>query len=422
MRKMFKYRIYLKKAIEQKLCWTLTRCRELYNAALSERKDAYKYAGQSRSYYDQQNDLPEIKAEIRPEYQEIGAHVLQDVLKRLDKAFQNFFRRIKEGQKPGYPRFQGRNRYDSFTYPDGAGWKLATQKRPPEKKGMVRANLNLSKIGTVKLHLHRNIVGTIKTLTIKREGEHWYAILSCEIEKPETLPNSYEDVGIDLGVTHFAALSDGTFIESSRHYRLAENKLKKVQGALARKKRGSHRRKKAVQAIAKVHRKVRNQRTDFAHKASRQLVNRYQVIVFEDLKTANLVRRPKPKRDEETGQYVPNGAAAKAGLNKSIMDAGWSQFVEMCTYKAAWAGRTLLKVSPKYTSQICPNCGTLRKKTLEERWHSCACGCELDRDTASAKVILDVGHQTFLGGTRPTSATASKPLPFGRGASQRTQT
>jgi IS605 OrfB family transposase len=406
MRKTYKYRLSPTKATEEKLFFVLKHCRELYNAALSERRDAYKYARKSISYYDQQNDLPEIKAEIRPEYQEIAAHVLQDVLKRLDKAFQNFFRRVKAGQTPGYPRFQGRDRSNSFTYPDGAGWKLTMRKRPPEKKGMVRVNLNLSKIGTVKLHLHRDIVGTIKTLTIKREGEHWYAVFSCEIEKPEALPISSEDVGIDLGVTHFAALSDGTFIEAPRHYRVAEKQLKKAQGALARKKRGSHRRKKAVQAVAKVHRKVRNQRADFAHKASRQLVNRYQVIVFEDLQTANLIRRPKPKRDEETGQYLPNGAAAKAGLNKSITDAGWSQFVERCTYKAAWAGRTLLQVSPRYTSQMCPNCGTLRKKTLEERWHSCACGCELDRDTASAKVILDVGHKHFLGGTRPTSVTA----------------
>src|SRR5712692_3184701 len=153
MRKTFKYRIYPKKETEQKLYWTLTRYRELYNAALSERKDAYTYAGKSISYYDQQNDLPEIKAEIREEYQDIAAHVLQDVLRRLDRAFQNFFRRIENAEKPGYPRFQGRNRYDSFTYPDGAGWKLDTMKRPADKKGMVRVNLRLTKIGTVKLHL-----------------------------------------------------------------------------------------------------------------------------------------------------------------------------------------------------------------------------------------------------------------------------
>lgn len=402
IRKAYKYRLSLNNATEQKLFFVLNRCRELYNAALSERRDAYKYAHKSVMYVQQQNDLPEIKREIRPEYQDIAAHVLQDVLKRLDKAFQNFFRRVKQGQTPGYPRFQGSNRYTSFTYPDQAGWKLATQKRPPEKKGMVCVNLKLSKIGTIKLHLHRDIVGTIKTLTIKREGEHWYAVVSCEMSAPETLPTSYEDVGIDLGVTHFAALSTGAFIDHPRQYRKAEKKLKRLQEALARKRRGSHRHKKAIQAVGRAHRKVRNQRADFAHKASRQLVNRYQVLVFEDLQVANLVKRPKPKQDEATGAYLPNGAAAKAGLNKSITDAGWSQFVEMCTYKAAWAGRTFLKVSPKYTSQICPNCGIRQKKTLEERWHSCECGCELDRDTASAKVILDVGHQTLLGGTRPT--------------------
>src|SRR5229473_6213891 len=211
MRKTFKYRLYPTKEIEQRLFWTLTRCRELYNAALSERKDAYKYAGKRVNYYDQQNDLPEIKAEIREEYQTIAAHVLQDVLRRLDKAFQNFFRRLLNGENPGYPRFQGRNRYNSFTYPDGAGWKLDTMTRPVDKKGIARVNLRLTKIGTVKLHLHRDMAGTIKTLTIKREGEHWYACFTCEIGKPEVLPTSYEDVGIDLGVNHFGALSNGDF-------------------------------------------------------------------------------------------------------------------------------------------------------------------------------------------------------------------
>src|SRR5713101_9010961 len=139
MRKTFKYRLYPTKEIEQRLFWTLTRCRELYNAALSERKDAYKYAGKRVNYYDQQNDLPEMKAEIREEYQDIAAHVLQDVLRRLDKAFQNFFRRCKHGENPGYSRFQGRNRYNSFTYPDGAGWKFDG------------THLHLSKIGSIRV-------------------------------------------------------------------------------------------------------------------------------------------------------------------------------------------------------------------------------------------------------------------------------
>ena len=171
--------------------------------------------------------------------------MLQDVLFRLQDAFDDFFRRMRNGEKPGYPRFQGRNRYDSFCYPDGAGWKLDAKERPTDKKGMARVIVRLAKIGTVKLHLHRNMAGTIKTLTIKREGEHWYAVFTCDIGKPEVLPTSYEDVGIDLGVTHFGALSNGEFIDNPRHYRKAEKRLKTLQEALSRKKRGSHRRKKA---------------------------------------------------------------------------------------------------------------------------------------------------------------------------------
>ena len=183
MRKTFKYRIYPTKESERKLVWTLTRCRELYNAALSERKDAYKYAGKSISYYDQQNDLPEIKAEIRQEYQDIAAHVLQDVLRRLDRAFQNFFRRCKNGENPGFPRSQGRNRYDSFTYPDGAGWKFDGR------------YLHLTKLGKVKVKLHRPLEGKIKTATIKREVDEWYVMFSCEVDAPEKLPVSYEEIG-----------------------------------------------------------------------------------------------------------------------------------------------------------------------------------------------------------------------------------
>jgi len=375
MRRAYKFRLYPNKQQEEKLFWTLNRCRELYNAGLQERKEVYKYAGKSISYYEQKRDLPEIK-EIRPEYHDIHSQVLQDVLLRLKRAFDNFFRRVQNGEEPGYPRFQGRNRYDSFTYPQ-SGFFL-------EEK-----HITLSKIGTLRVKANRNVEGTIKTCTIKHESGQWYVTLSCEVNQPEPLPPSHEDVGIDLGITHFAALSHGEFIESPRHHRRAEKKLKKLQEALSRKKRGSHRRKKAVQAVAKAHRKVRNQRRDFAHKASRKLVNRYQVLVLEELQTSNLVKRPKPKQDEATGQYLPNGAAAKGGLNKSISDAGWGMFTKMLQVKAASAGRVVAFVDPKYTSQVCSKCGVISPKTLEERWHSCACGCELDRDTNAAKNILN---------------------------------
>jgi putative transposase len=421
--KAFKYRIYASKHTTEKLQWVLDRCRELYNAGLQERRDAYEmavkrhpnyYDEESRKqltheyavgYFGQKRELVDIKL-LRPEYQEIASHVLQDVILRLKRAFDGFFRRIKNGEQTGYPRFQGRNRYDSFTYPDGAGWKLEAMIRPKGKKGMVSINLHLSKIGTVKLHLHRDMAGNIKTLTIKREGEYFYAVFTCEIGKTESLPTSYEDVGIDLGVTHFAALSDEEFIDHPRHFRKAEKKLAKAQQALARKKRGSHRRAKAAKQVTKVHHKIRNQRLDFQHKESRKLVNCYQIIVLEDLKTANMTKRPKPKQDEETGKYLPNGAVAKAGLNKSILDAGWNTFTKMTIYKAAWAGRTVIFVNPFMTSQLCSGCGAVVKKDLSERWHSCECGTELDRDTNSAKLILQLGYQQLSGGTRPTSATA----------------
>ncbi len=391
MRKTLKYRIYPTKETERNLFWTLSRCRELYNAALSEHKDAYKYAGKSVTYYDQQNDLPEIKTEIRQEYQDIAAHVLQDVLRRLDRAFQNFFRRCKHGETPGFPRFQGRNRYESFTYPDGAGWKLTIEERGKKLTG----TLHLTKIGKAKVRLHRPLEGKIKTVTIKREVDEWYVTFSCEVEEPPKLPVSYEDVGIDLGVTHLATLSNGEMIEHPRYYRKAQKVLEKRQQALARKKRGSHRREKARKAVAKAHRKIARQRKDFQHKTAKKLVKRYQVIVFEDIKTGNLTRKPKPKQDEN-GAYHPNGASAKGGLNKSILDAGWSQFVQVCTYKAACAGRPLIKVDPKFTSQVCSGCGQVRKKDLSERWHRCDCGTELDRDVNAAINILERGRRQYL--------------------------
>jgi putative transposase len=395
--KSFKYRIYPNKANAEELQWTLDRCRELYNAALAERKEAYRMAGKQISYFDQKRDLVEIKSEIRPEYKEIGSQVLQDVILRVEKAYKAFFRRVKNGEKPGFPRFQGRNRYNSFTYPGIAGWKFV----PGEKK---HAKLILSKIGTINVKMHRPIEGKTKACTIKREGEHWYVSFMCEV-KAEILPVSYEDAGIDLGITHFAACSDGSMIDNPRHYRKAEKRLKKLQQSLSRKKKGSHRRKKAVKAVANAHRKIRNQRKDFLHKESRKLVNRYQVIVFEDLKPANLSKAPKPKQDEN-GKYLPNGAAAKSGLNKSINDAGWSSFTEMVKAKAECAGRTVIFVNPSYTSQVCSGCGTIAKKDLSERWHSCSCGCELDRDTNAAINILRLGQKELLVRAVPTQAIA----------------
>ncbi len=249
----------------------------------------------------------------------------------------------------------------------------------------------LSKIGSIKVKRHRPVEGKIKTATIKYEAGQWYVIFSCEVEQPAPLPPVSSEVGIDLGVTHFAALSDGTFIESPRFFRKAQADLKRKQRHLSRCKRGSHRRERARKAVARAHRKVRNQRADFHHKQSTNLVKQYQTMVFEQLEITNVTKHAKPKQDEN-GRYLPNGAAAKSGLTKSILDAGWGQFQQMGVAKAEYAGRTVLFVNPRYTSQVCSQCGTVRKKTLEERWHSCECGCELDRDTNAAINILRLGR------------------------------
>jgi putative transposase len=417
--KAFKYRLSANIATTEKLQWTLDRARELYNAALTERRDAYEmhvkrnpgyYDKQTRKqltreltvdYYGQKRDLVDVK-DLRPEYGDIASHVLQDVIMRVKRTYDRFFERVKNGQKPGYPRFKGRNQYDSFTYPDHAGWQFTDLGSEGGKKH--QGTLHLSKIGTAKVKMHREMQGKIKTLTVKREGEHWYCIFTCEVEAT-ALPVAYEDVGIDLGVTHLASLSNGEFIDHPRHFRRAEKKLAKAQQALSRKKKGSHRRARAGKLLSNQHRKVRNQRKDFHHKASRKLVDRYQVIVFEDLQTKNLTTTPKPKRDEQ-GTYLPNGAVAKAGLNKSILDAGWSTFTRMVVAKAASARRTVLFVNPSMTSQLCSGCGAVVKKTLADRWHTCDCGTSLDRDTNSAKHILNLGYQQLSGGTRPTRETA----------------
>ena len=403
--KAYTYRLYPNKKQAEKLQWTLDRARELYNAAIQERRDAYEisvkrhpnYHDQAMrrqltqehalTYNQQATQLPEIK-EIRLEYHDIHSQVLQDVLRRVDKAYKAFFRRITEGKTPGYPRFQGYGRYDSFTFPQ-SGFSLTADRR-----------VYLSKIGTIKVKFPTGkkaclLAGKMKTCTINREGQHWYIVFVCEVEQEVVYHPSKEAVGIDLGLLHFATLSDASTIENPRHVRQAENKLKKLQEAFSRKKRGSKRARKAAQQVGKVHRHIRNQRKDFHHKAARKLVTHYQTIIFEKLAPSNMSKRPKPKQDEGTGQYLPNGASAKAGLNKSILDAGWGMFQQMCVSKAECAGSRVLFVSPKYTSQMCSDCGAIVQKDLEERWHKCSCGCSLDRDHNAAKNILRLGLQAL---------------------------
>lgn len=363
----YKYRLCPTKYQVQLLADTLESCRALYNCALEQRKLAYRQFGVSLNYYSQADELKEIK-EYFPEYKQVHSQVLQDVLKRVDKAFQNFFHRLKSGKKPGYPRYKGYGWYDSFTYPQ-SGFSLSDN-----SKGNQR--LKLSKIGNIKVKLHRKIQGTVKTCTIKRELNNWYVCFSCEGE-PEILPKTGKSIGIDVGLEKFATLSDGMIIENPRYLRQSEAKLKREQRKLSRTKKGSNSRKKQKTKLAKMHLKIKNQRNDFLHKESYKLIDNYDVIVFEDLQVKNMIKNHH--------------------LAKSISDASWSKFIEYTSYKAESAGKEVILVNPRNTSQICSGCGVIVKKSLSVRVHKCPyCGLVLDRDINAAINILRAG--TALGG------------------------
>jgi putative transposase len=305
------------------------------------------------------------------------------VLHRLDKAFAAFFRRVATGEQPGYPRFQGRNRYNSFTYPQVG-----------EHGGAVLDGsiLTLAKIGRIPLRQHRPVQGTPKTVTIVREADGWYACVACDEVPAQPLPITGQETGIDMGLKVFLITADGEAVENPRHYRRAERKLRKAQQRVSRRKQGSKRRKKAVRLLARKHQKVKRQRTNFHHKTALALVRSYDTIYLEDLQVANMSCRPAPKSDG-TGSYLHNGASSKAGLNKSIQDAGWAQFRTILEGKAACAGRRVIVVPPAYTSQECSGCGERVEKSLSVRTHVClSCGLILDRDENAARNIQWLGQ------------------------------
>jgi putative transposase len=357
MRKAFVYRLYPTSKQAEQLTWVLDRCRELYNAALEERREAYRMAGKSLGYCDQAGELSGLK-ETCPEYKKVGSQVLQDVLKRLDRAFAAFSQRCTAGEKPGYPRFKGHDRYDSFTYTQ-AGWRL---------RG---GRLDLAGIGAIKVKWSRAIQGTIKTVTIQRDPERWFVSFSCVVAADQPAAPDRPAVGLDVGLEHFATLSTGQHIPNPRHLRHGAALLARRQQALARKKRGSQNRRRAKVLVARAHRKVQNQRRDFHHKTALALVRAHGAIAVETLNTAGMVRHH--------------------GLAKSISDAGWAQFIAILTHKAAEAGVVVVAVNPAGTSQLCSGCGRTVPKPLSERWHTCPyadCGLAFQRDHNAARNIL----------------------------------
>lgn len=349
----------------------LLRCQcELYNAALEERRGAWRWEKRSLSFFDQVRTLTGLRDD-RPDTLAHGVVVCRGTLKRLDEAFQAFYRRCRAGQKPGYPRFRPISRFDSVQWDACNGWFLDEDRR----------RLHIHGLGDVKARLHRRLVGTPKAITVKREGRRWWLTVRCVDVPANPLPATGRIVGIDLGIASLWTTSGGEHLGNPRHGRRAAAKLAAAQRSLATKQRGSGRRRRAVERVAHAHSRVCNQRRDHAHQISRRLVNDHDLIVHEDLRIANMVRSP------------------NTGLNRSIHDAGWGQLLATIAYKAEDAGRQVIAVNPRHTSQTCAECGHVSRenRVTQAAFRCTACGHKAHADVNAAINILRLGQSQRQG-------------------------
>jgi putative transposase len=354
----YKYRVFPTKAQATALNTTLDTLRLAYNSLLNERKFLYETTGNGISQYAQEKHFAGWRKEF-PELADVHSHLLQNTALRVNLAFTAFFRRVRAGETPGFPRVKGKGQYDSLTFKEwGNGVSF---------KG---GNLFVSKIGHIKGKFHRPVEGTPKTATLRRQAGKWFVCIACEVAAL-SLPPSEELVGIDVGLKTFAALSNGEFIENPRFFRKDEKALAKAGRKQAKTKKRSRERRKTNKVLARIHERIRNRRHDFCHQNARRLVNRFGVIAIEKLNVKGMVKNH--------------------CLAKSISDAAWSQFRAVLTDKAESAGREVYAVNPAFTSQDCHACGYRAKKKLSERWHLCPmCGASLDRDTNAAINILQL--------------------------------
>jgi putative transposase len=352
----------------------------LYNGALEERRGAYRQCGVTVTYGMQSGPLKHIRG-FDPECQGRWSFSSQQAtLRRLDKAMQAFFRRVKAGPTPGYPRFRGVVWFNTVEFPkDGDGVRWEVSPRGPVTQ------VRFQGVGHVRVHQHRPVAGVVKTVSVKREGIRWYVILSCDDVPATPSPATGRTAGIDMGVVHFLTTSDGQHVPNPRHGRKAADRLTAAQRVMSRCSRGSHRRRKAAATVAALHGRVRRRRLDHAHKMALALVREFDVIAHEKLTITNMVRCPKQRPDpERPGVFLPNGAAAKAGLNRSVYDAGWGVFLGILADKADSAGRLLIPVDPRDTSRTCPDCGHASGDNRRTQAEFVCVGCGY---TANADVV-----------------------------------
>ena len=397
MRRAYKFRLRPTAKQHVALGQCLDAHRTLYNAGLQERRDAYDVVVRRSPHYfskalrpkgpvnygRQSAQLREIR-ELVADQDTWSFSSQQATLRQLNRAFESFFRRVRSGETPGYPRFKPAHRFDSVLWPkdgDGAKWVSET------------GRVYLQGIGHVKVTRHRQVEGRVKTIQVKREGRHWYLILSCDDVAQKPLEHTGAVVGIDVGIAHFLVTSDGDFVDNPRHASVG-GRLADAQQVLVRKQRGSNNRCAARDVVANRHRKIANQRKDFHHQVARQLVEEFDLLVVEALTVKNMTKRAKVKSDPENpGQFLANGGSAKTGLNRSINDAGWAQFRSILEAKAEEAGRTVVSVNPRHTSQTCHECGHVDagNRVNQAEFLCRKCGHETHADINAARNILGAG-------------------------------
>lgn len=386
MRTAYQYRLRLTRVQQSTIDMWMELCRRQYNYRLGER---FNWWEQNRcdinscplichlpelknrpDLYSQKRDLVNTK-QLFSEYKEIPSHTLQDVVARVERTFDRWLKGDSNGKRSGKPRFKGQGRYRSIAFPD------------PVKPEHIKGNLiQLPKIGKLKVILHRPIPDgfNIKTAAIVQKADGYYITLSLQDSSvPELspeMPTMDNTIGIDMGLKSFLVDDSGEEVVIPQYYRKSERRLKKIQRSLSRKKKGSKRRRKAIKRVAKAHLKVSNQRNDFHYKTAKKLLNKGKNIGYEDLNIKGI---------------------ARTRMAKSTHDAGWSQFLQILSVKAANAGLMTIAVNPNGTTQECSNCGRKVPKTIQDRWHECQCGCSLDRDHNAAINIKHraVGHPVF---------------------------
>ena len=370
MLRTFQFRLQPNAAQEATLQRILADNCDTYNAALQERRDAWKLYRESITYRHQQDEITQLRKD--PVFQWIACDIQRDPLRRVDRAFKAFFRRCKSGEKPGFPRFRSSRRYDSFTM----GNPSVVRDR----------SIRIPNVGDIRMRGGRIVSGIVKTVTVKRAGKRWNVSIVCDIgEAPEKCAVSAA-VGIDVGLTSLATLSDGVVIENPRWTRKHAARIAAASRNLARKQKRSKNRIRAREVLRRAHQRAADARKNYLHHVSKQLVATYDLIAHEDLKIVNMARSASGTI-KEPGTNV----AQKSGLNRSIMDAAWGQLIYQLTYKAESAGRYVIAVNPRGTSIRCSGCGEPVPKKLADRQHNCVCGVSLDRDHNAALNVLALG-------------------------------